>query len=688
MKHSNKKGFTIVELVIVIAVIAILAAVLIPTFSSLVEKANISNDIALAKNLNTSLLSAEASGQSIDSFNEAIAILQADGFDVGKMNPTAENRYYVWDSQSKQILYIDSENVDTPAYATNDNYGDISAWWLPIDATAKINNAFSNFLLTTSDDVAEEISFTKPVGFAVLNGQTVKNKTISITTSDEGAIILDGDIQSTVVVEAEKCDLTQNGNIATLTIKAIKGASAHINGIVVTLNHAKGHLVIEKNAYVTTLNEQATTANDASISVKGIVTTLGEASSNANYTIDGGVIVKSAEGVSAPDGIVGADNYVISIANASDLAKFRDEVNSGKSYEGIKVELTDNINLGNVEWTAIGQAYGKNYAFSGIFDGNGKTISGLKFVGTEDDAEYGWGSLFGRADSKSTIKNLTVEGTVSGTNVAGIAAILGGTMENCTSKVVVNCTEKAGGIVCRFDGGSIKNCTNEGVVTGGNSGIAGIAGYINKSNGTIDNCVNNANIGTGSEKIVGGIVGCQPASLTVTNCTNNGVVNGGASAGGAGGIVGCVQGTNTKLTLTDCINNGNVITAHHIAGGIVGQTNGDDVKTITIKITNCTNKGTITVSGKGSDTHYGQTSFAGAIIGQTWAQLTVDNCKVEGNPVLTADHCGMIGYSREGTTTIKNTSDYSTYYLVACKYGGTVTIDESCNVANAMTWTE
>ena len=40
MKHTNKKGFTIVELVIVIAVIAILAAVLIPNLSRLVTKAN------------------------------------------------------------------------------------------------------------------------------------------------------------------------------------------------------------------------------------------------------------------------------------------------------------------------------------------------------------------------------------------------------------------------------------------------------------------------------------------------------------------------------------------------------------------------------------------------------------------------------------------------------------------------
>ena len=41
MKQTNKKkGFTIVELVIVIAVIGILSAVLIPTFSGLINKAN------------------------------------------------------------------------------------------------------------------------------------------------------------------------------------------------------------------------------------------------------------------------------------------------------------------------------------------------------------------------------------------------------------------------------------------------------------------------------------------------------------------------------------------------------------------------------------------------------------------------------------------------------------------------
>ena len=54
MKNNTKKGFTIVELVIVIAVIAILSAVLIPTFSSVVKKAEESameSEVATARTI-------------------------------------------------------------------------------------------------------------------------------------------------------------------------------------------------------------------------------------------------------------------------------------------------------------------------------------------------------------------------------------------------------------------------------------------------------------------------------------------------------------------------------------------------------------------------------------------------------------------------------------------------------------
>ena len=55
LKSALKRSFTIMELVIVIAVIAVLAAVLIPTFANLTERANESADLQTVENLNTIL---------------------------------------------------------------------------------------------------------------------------------------------------------------------------------------------------------------------------------------------------------------------------------------------------------------------------------------------------------------------------------------------------------------------------------------------------------------------------------------------------------------------------------------------------------------------------------------------------------------------------------------------------------
>lgn len=57
---NTKRGFTIVELVIVIAVIAILAAILIPVFSSVVESANEKARQAEIKNTFTAYTAQEA----------------------------------------------------------------------------------------------------------------------------------------------------------------------------------------------------------------------------------------------------------------------------------------------------------------------------------------------------------------------------------------------------------------------------------------------------------------------------------------------------------------------------------------------------------------------------------------------------------------------------------------------------
>ena len=115
MYRSNKKGFTIVELVIVIAVVAILAAVLIPTFAGLVRKANISNDTVLAKNLNTAAVTAGA-----DEFDEALAAVKEAGYLIANLNAKASDCYFAWDETNDRFVLVDAKEGYKVIYSDGD----------------------------------------------------------------------------------------------------------------------------------------------------------------------------------------------------------------------------------------------------------------------------------------------------------------------------------------------------------------------------------------------------------------------------------------------------------------------------------------------------------------------------------------------------------------------------------------
>ena len=109
MRKSNKKGFTVVELVIVIAIIAILAAVLIPTFAGLIQKANESKDTQLVKNLNTALAADNKKHPTMQSALDAAAEF---GYDVSKINASATGNEILWDSKNDVFCYLKNGNVE------------------------------------------------------------------------------------------------------------------------------------------------------------------------------------------------------------------------------------------------------------------------------------------------------------------------------------------------------------------------------------------------------------------------------------------------------------------------------------------------------------------------------------------------------------------------------------------------
>ena len=109
MKKSNRKGFTIVELVIVIAVIAILAAVLIPTFASIIKKANMSADQQAVRQMNT-LLASEGAVEKPESISEARIILLEADIEMKDYKPLTKDMYFYWVKSENRIIYADKDN--------------------------------------------------------------------------------------------------------------------------------------------------------------------------------------------------------------------------------------------------------------------------------------------------------------------------------------------------------------------------------------------------------------------------------------------------------------------------------------------------------------------------------------------------------------------------------------------------
>ena len=63
LNKKKKGGFTLIELIIVIAIIAILAAVALPKFAEIRENANIKADISNAKNIQSEVISLIGEGK-------------------------------------------------------------------------------------------------------------------------------------------------------------------------------------------------------------------------------------------------------------------------------------------------------------------------------------------------------------------------------------------------------------------------------------------------------------------------------------------------------------------------------------------------------------------------------------------------------------------------------------------------
>ena len=313
--------------------------------------------------------------------------------------------------------------------------------------------------------------------------------------------------------------------------------------------------------------------------------------------------------------VIGEENMK-KISNAEELKAFRDEVNSGNSYDGWYVYLTDNITLNNTEiWEPIGvaeQTIGmhldneRHKPFRGIFDGTGHEINGI-YINTTDKGQGLFGFVIG-----GTIKNINLHNSIFNGNGA-IGSIVGymrnsGSIINCITDATVSGKTFVGGIVgyCDKDSYLLYNI-NKGIITNNSTQIddniglytGGIVGNFGK-NSCIYRCANIGKV-TGLQ-YVGGICGSASSNAKILEVYNLGEIEG--TGNSIGGIAGRIY---NESLITESYNTGNIVSKGNFIGGIVGSIDkGENI------IKNCYSIGNIT--GNQADPIVGQKNLNSEIL--------------------------------------------------------------------------
>ncbi len=537
MKFTNKKrGFTIVELIIVIAVIAVLAAVLIPVFSGLIQQGKDAEAKVVVNTLNKGLAMTTTKPATMQSALEAVETNV--GINVAKLDETyaKTGNKILWDSEYNTFLFVtkDGEKVSAPNVDKFTN-NEINLWAVA-KTTDDLKDNYSHYWYG-GDVAAVEVATGFDAGVAKIgtvnyvNAASAKNVTIRTNGG-----VLTVNAPNDTVTHYEKADK--------VVITAVAANSYHEKGEVVgNIEVTKGRVELAPTAVVNTILVASEKEGDVKVEVKNGATV---------------AVVAPTTEVAKKD--VVASTTVPAESQVQDVVVANDNFAGGLGTEKSPFVITTGTHFANINTLASKMATGKAYYFKQSADITvSKTYTGSYFAGEYDGQNYSivadlpnanWASLFSFAQTSGhiTFKNMNIVMSNVGVSLltwADGGTAYGGTFDNLT----FNSTEK------RVD----VNVTNFGFVV--------INALYNKGEGepvyTFSNITNNVNL-QNAGTCTGFIVGSGPCFNTKTtvnyiNCVNNGTINGTSSVGflyGNSAYIESVDETNSVINVSDCKNNG------------------------------------------------------------------------------------------------------------------------------------
>ena len=496
MKNSNKKGFTIVELVIVIAVIAILAAVLIPTFSSLTKRANLSSDKQAVREMNMALAADEALHGKPTDIETVMKVLANAGYNSDNwVCLTAGYEVYWFKEDNRLVLYNAAE----------------AAVEYPTEYDAKImTDAKNHFFLYNENNqtaIKMDIGLGNSTGSSNYNkltngkGQNLDSLVSSATASEKTSL----EVAKNAIANNEglKSNLGIDGTTYIYAAREIKSSAAPTYASMQVISAGgkdtpdlKSNGDIKENLFVIRVNkatgasaeEIATAQKEAGKFVYTVFAkiTAGQITGSASVVLEGGatIDVSSNEwqpvkeftgyfGSSDPkapvviDGarLTDATGYASTVGFTGSASKYFVTGFFGTVYGTTTIE---NVTFKNLTFTEPAT----DYALTQADKDNGK-VNSRNCIGII-------GGITNKGDSSAnpanvTLRNIKVEDSVSmltGATAGGLVGYIGSSAKGATTLNIKNC-EFTGTIGGYYTSGmvadtgcaltiNITNCTSKG----------------------------------------------------------------------------------------------------------------------------------------------------------------------------------------------------------------------------------
>lgn len=288
MCKKFKKGFTLVELLVVIAILAILAAVSVVGYLSFTEKAKQSNDVTVTSQLNNVLIANEATNKA-KTFEDVLSQFKDAGFDLSKISPTMEGNHYLWDEISNRILYVDEEY--SVIYKSNDTDVNHALYWIMATSKESLDKIIVNpiclngYKVYVSANIIGDYDISKLLGIYIRDGYTLTgNLSYSNNSFANSELVVDGNINGKLTIDDSDAIVYHSGVITDVEIKSVDNDSYYERGTVLNnLSIASGHIVLEETSNVSEIN---VTSSGVKLTVNSENSNLLVTSNNENVEVE------------------------------------------------------------------------------------------------------------------------------------------------------------------------------------------------------------------------------------------------------------------------------------------------------------------------------------------------------------------------------------------------------------------